>query len=184
MSKIDEIINVLKSHSITDIFIVGFIDNSDDLKEFYPKPTDVYLEFGNTLLRCSSVNQYDKLRMAVVEKIEFDFEIEEDCEFCFCRVSNMYLSASYGTNKITSAQFLLDDESNLDEGMVKCARLSIDNGDYLFLDPTHTFGLQINGKRSIIEWIEKNAYGTPKYSEFVWQESGGATELRPISLII
>lgn len=188
MIKIGTIINLLQSHSLTDMLIVGYIDSDSDntIKRFNPIQEDIYLEFGHSLLRCSSVNQYDQLRMRVVDKIEFDFEfeIEEDDEFCVCSVGNMYLFDPYGKNQITSAQFLLDEEGNLDEGVVKCAKFSIGSKDYLFLDPTHTFGIQINGERSLIEWIEKKAYGNHKYREFVWQGSDDTTELRPISLNI
>ncbi|HEY9892651.1 MAG TPA: hypothetical protein V6D37_12790 [Candidatus Sericytochromatia bacterium] len=185
MSKINQIVNLLQSQALTDMLLVGYIEQDDTIKRFNPIQEEVYLEFGHSLLRCSSINQYDKLRIRIVDKMAFDFgfEIEEGDELGICSIFNMYLFDPYGTNQITAAQFLLDEECNLDEGVVKCAGFSIGSKDYLFLDPTHTFGIQINGKRSLREWIEKKGYGKPEYREFVWNGSEGKTELKPISLI-
>ncbi|MBD2769992.1 hypothetical protein IC235_19060 [Hymenobacter sp. BT664] len=185
MSKIDQVINLIQHQPLTDLLLVGYIDQDDTVKRFNPIHTEVYLEFGLSLLHCSSVDQYDKLRMRIVDKIAlaFDFEIEEGNELGICSIFEMYLFDPYGTNQITAAQLLLDEECDLDEGVVKCAGFNIGSKDYLFLDPTHTFGVQINGKRSIKEWIERNVHRTPKYREFVWDRSEGKTELKSISLI-
>lgn len=182
MNSINQIINLLQSHPLTDILSVGYINSDDTIKKFHIIQEDVYLEFGNSLLRCSSVNQYDKLRIKIVNQIEFDFELEEDDEFCVCSIFNMYLFDPYGTNQITSAEFLVDNQCNIEEGIVKCAQFNIGIKDELFLDPTHTFGIQINGNRTIKEWIEKKAYGESEYSELVWNGSSDKIEVRQISL--
>ncbi len=176
----NQIINLLQSHPLTDILSVGYINSDDTIKKFHIIEEDVYLEFGNSLLRCSSVNQYDKLRMKIVNQIEFDFdfELEEDDEFCVCSVFNIYLFDPYGTNQITSAEFLVDERCNIEEGIVKCAKFNIGIKDELFLDPTHTFGMKINENRTIKEWIEKKAYGESEYSELVWNGNSDKMEIR------
>ena len=180
ISQINQIINIFQSHPLTDMLIVGYIDSDKTRKQFHTIQEDLYLEFGNSFLRCSSVNQYDKLRMKIVNQIEFDFELEEDDEFCVCSVFNMYLFDPYGTNQITSAEFLVNDRCNIEEGIVKCAKFNIGIKDELFLDPTHTFGIQINGNRTIKEWIDKRDYIESEYSQLVWNGSGNELELRPI----
>ena len=40
---------------------------------------------------------------------------------------------------------------------MKCAGLRIGDDDYLFLDPTHIFGIQIGGEDSQVAWADENA---------------------------
>jgi hypothetical protein len=188
VNSINQILNLFQSHSLTNILVLGYIDNDDKIKRFNIIEKDIYLEFGEALLLCSSVNQYDQLKMNVVDKIspELDFEIEEDDELCVCSLYNMYLFDPYGTNRITSAEFLLDKNSNLEQGLVKCLGLRIgESKDYLFIDPTHTFGIQVNGKRSIEEWIEKAANSPiSDYMKWQWLQNHTIAEVKPFPLNI
>ncbi|MEQ8754929.1 MAG: hypothetical protein RID09_15640 [Coleofasciculus sp. G1-WW12-02] len=174
MSQLDQIISLIKSSPLTDIITVGFIDHDNDIdvKMFNIIQTELYLEFEPYFIRCSSINQYDKLKMEVVDKIVFDFKIEEGDEYCISSISDMYLFDPYGTNEITSIEFLLDQEIDIDEGVFKCVQLNIGSKDKIFLDPTHTFGIKINGKSSFIEWID-NKIAQPNYSSYsklVWDK--------------
>ena len=180
---IKDLFNILKSNPITNIFIVGYIDSDSNLKRFNVIQVELYLEFKDFLLRCSSVNQYSKLKIDIVDEISyvFDWQIEEEDEFCYCSISDMYLSDPYGTNMISSAEFLLDDECNIDDGLVQCARLSIGDKDYLFLDPTHTFGIQINKQTSMSEWIQNKAYKKIEYKNSIWQAVDDTVKTNTIS---
>src|SRR5262249_40379115 len=140
---IKSLITAIQSNTITDIFIVGYIDYCGATKQFHPMLENIYIELGQQLLRCSSIEQYDKLRMTLVEKITCDFEIDDDDEFCIISISQMYLLNSHVPNYITSLHVFVNGECHPQEGVFKCAGLGIGDHDYLFLDPTHIFGIHL-----------------------------------------
>lgn len=46
INSINQILTLFQSHSLTNIWIVGYIDSDDHIKRFNPIEKDIYLEFG------------------------------------------------------------------------------------------------------------------------------------------
>lgn len=66
--------------NIADIISVGYIDKENGTATYYPNLNIIYIQLDNTYIKFTSIEQYSKLRVEFVEKIDyaFDFAIEED----------------------------------------------------------------------------------------------------------
>lgn len=174
MSKITDIIEVFRSKRLSNLLVPGFVDEFGAVKRFHPMLENVYFEFDDQLLRCSSIDQYWNLQLELVKEISCEFEIDEDDEFCISSISELVLKYPYGQNYVIGLRVFLSEESRLDEGIVKCAGFEIQcpesertGDDSIFLDPQNPFGIQIDKKDLELEWRRMNVGSG--YQERFWE---------------
>jgi hypothetical protein len=170
MSDIEDIVAAIQSKPLTDILVVGYVDNSDGARRFHPRLTTVYLQFAHEfMVRCTSIDQYDKLKLDLVREISFDFPLRDDQSYCTSSIAELLLATPYWDQHVTAIRVYIDQDSRLSEGIVKCAGLRIQDVDSLFLDPTHIFGIQLGKREAEKMWAGENAGAAGRYSLLTWQ---------------
>jgi hypothetical protein len=178
MSKIDEIIGVLATRSLTDLLVAGYLTAEGGVKRFHPRLMDVFLDFNGTLIRCSSVDQYGALAMSLVDEVPFDFEIMDGDTHCVAPVSELCLKMPNSEQNIRSLRVLVDRDSRPDDGIFRCAGLSVGANDYLFLDPMNLFGIQLGKREDELVWERDTPEPEEGWEELSWLRNQGDNALR------
>jgi len=179
MSEITDIFSLLESKPLTDILLTGFfIAESDrpDCQRFVPNLTRIYLEFGDQFLLCTSINQYDQLKIEIAAKMTQDpiTEEETDFDFCICSVRELYLNNLYSENFVTGFFAFLDEGSDPDSGIVKSAEFRLGVHGSIFLDPLNLFGIRIGTEQQRDEWIENWASNREEqhpFQQLTWKNT-------------
>ncbi len=161
---------LFESVPLTDVKVPGFLVDGAVGKVFHHRLLDVYLHFENgTVVRCSSIEQYDKLRFAVVDRVTFDFEIGEDHEYAVTSIAELCLKAPSEPRYIESMYLVTAPGISLENGVVKCAGLGIQKDDFLFLDPVNLYGIKIGKRLDYDAWLKEFAGRGDVLEELLWR---------------
>lgn len=134
--------------TITDIISVGYTDKENDVVTYHPNLNIIYIELGNTYIKFTSVEQYSKLKVEFVEKIDyvFGFEIEEDMEYANSSMIDIVLvGRDMLGNSIHHIVYYEKEEKDTEEICCRACEIVLDNGQLIFLDPSFLCGISIGG---------------------------------------
>jgi hypothetical protein len=147
--------SVFNSEMITNLWLVGFIEGKLPRKEFHPMLWWIYFQFETCYLRCESVNQWHA-KLQIVESIALDFEVDPDDEFAVMPAAGLFLSEPKTKGqKIVRFECLLDESSNLENGLVKCGGFVLSNSDTLFFDPSNSLGFRLGTADQVKSWTSR-----------------------------
>ncbi|MGG4451215.1 hypothetical protein [Brevibacillus porteri] len=158
---LEELVDIFKSGSIQDIYLLGFVDIEDGVADFCPDMRYYYFEVGEKYIEFESINQYSKLSVRIVDSIRYQFEIDEDMLPCKISVSQIILTDSMSA-KNTVKSFVINGMESNDNNQIVCnsLQLNLDNGQELFIDPSFYYGINIGGAEQREFWIENLPDGT------------------------
>lgn len=158
---LEELVDIFKSGSIQDIYLLGFVDIEDGVADFCPDMRYYYFEVGEKYIELESINQYSKLSVRIVDSIRYQFEIDEDMLPCKMSVSQIILTDSMSA-KNTVKSFVINGMESNDNNQIVCnsLQLNLDNGQELFIDPSFYYGINIGGAEQRKFWNENLADGT------------------------
>lgn len=140
---INEFREALKNKTITDIYSVGFVDDEDGISVFHENLNYLYIEMESRYIKLQSINQYSALKIQMVDRIDYDYEIDEDWKKAKTSIANVVLNDSMSLGNKISKLILY----NLNDKELTCdaAEFVLENGQILFLDPSYLFGINIGG---------------------------------------
>ncbi|ASJ52796.1 hypothetical protein BP422_04040 [Brevibacillus formosus] len=158
---LEELVEIFKSESIQDIYLLGFVDIEDGVADFCPDMRYYYFKVGEKYIEFESINQYSKLSVKIVDSIRYQFEIDEDMLPCKTSVSQIILTDSMSAKNTVKNLVINGMESN-DNNQIVCnsLQLNLDNGQELFIDPSFYYGINIGGAEQRKFWIENLPDGT------------------------
>ena len=135
---------VVKNNNIEDIYLTGFVDVENGIAQFCHDLRFMYFEINNKYIEFEVVEQFSKLKIRIVDSIEYNFEIDKDVIKAKSSVSEIVLNDTMSAgNNISTIIFY-----NLVEECLICDAIEIEltNGQIIFLDPSFYFGINIGGK--------------------------------------
>ncbi|MCC3379670.1 hypothetical protein ACFQ5D_18800 [Paenibacillus farraposensis] len=158
---LEKLVDIFKSDSIQDIYLLGFVDIEDGVADFCPDMRYYYFEVGEKYIEFESINQYSKLIVRIIDSIRYQFEIDEDMLPCKTSVSQIILTDSMSA-KNTVKSFVINGMESNDNNQIVCnsLQLNLDNGQELFIDPSFYYGINIGGAEQRKFWNENLADGT------------------------
>lgn len=131
---------------LTDIYTVGFIYLEDE--EYTPDLRWMYFEFEDILVEFASIEQYSRLRMEKVSDVRYQFEDDEDMIKVKSSVIELVLvSSMLVTNIVKDIELIDGTEQNC-----AAAKIVLENGQILFVDPSFLHGLGVGGKEQEEYW--------------------------------
>lgn len=133
---------------LTDIYTVGFIYLEDEQYEFTPDLRWMYFEFEDILVEFASVEQYSRLRMEKVSDVRYQFEDDEDMIKVKSSVIELVLVSSMLVDNIVKDIELIDGT----EQNCAAAKIVLENGQSIFVDPSFLHGLGVGGKEQEEYW--------------------------------
>lgn len=152
---LENLVDIFKSDSIQDIYLLGFVDIEDGVADFRPDMRYYYFEVGDQYIEFQSINQYSRLSVKVVDSIRYQFEIDEDMLPCKTSVSQIILLDSMSAkNTVKSIVINGIELKNKEQIICHNLQLNLDNGQELFIDPSFYFGINIGGAEQRKFWIE------------------------------
>jgi hypothetical protein len=169
----NEIIELLQTESLTEILSGGYIDDDDEPKRSRLLLRCIYLAFGDRLLRCTSVGQFDQLKFDIVEHVDptfssDDLRIFQEYQFCLIPLTNLFVTEALSNHRVVGLRYFFDSRADPTRGIVTTAAMFLERGEVLFLDPRNTFGVHVGNKLAFEAWIRFNVVGTSTYREFTW----------------
>ena len=137
---------------ITDIYAVGFMYLEDEENEFTQDLRWIYFEFEDILVEFESFEQFSRLRMKEVEEIRYLFEYDEDMIKVKSSIKELILVSSILNNNIVKSIELKD----YVEESCAAAKIILENGRIIFLDPSFPYGIGVGGKEQEEYWQDVN----------------------------
>lgn len=137
---------------LTDIYTVGFIYPEEEKTEFTPDLRWIYFEFEDILIEFESFEQYSRLRMQRVLDVRYCFEQDEDMIKVKSSVREFVLISSLLANNLVKETVLIDGT----EENCAAAKIVLENGQTIFIDPGFPYGIGVGGKEQEAYWYYAN----------------------------
>ena len=141
----------LEGKNIEDVISIGFVDKEDGVNVFYSDLRTLYFEFDNIYLKFESINQYSTLKVNLEEKVNFEYEIDEDMEYAISSIIDIVLIGRNMKGNILSKIIFYKKYIENNEIYCNACEIYLKNGQVIFLDPSFLCGISIGG-------IEKRNY--------------------------
>jgi len=138
---------------LTDIYTIGFIYLEEGESEFTSDLRWVYFEFEDILIEFESFEQYSRLRMKKVPDIQYPFEDDGDMVKVKSSVKEFILVSSILAGNIVKDIELKDGT----EKNCAAAKIVLENGQTIFIDPGFPYGIGIGGKEQEKYWDFANS---------------------------
>lgn len=144
----------IRNKEIDDIYLVGFVDIEEGMAQFCHDLRYVYIEIGERYIELESIEQFSKIRIGIVDSLQYHFEIDEDMMKAHSSISELVLNDTMSIgNKIQNVLFY-----NLNDNICDALEICLENGQILFFDPTFYFGINIGGIEQRKIWEENREY--------------------------
>ncbi|MGO4543008.1 hypothetical protein [Paenibacillus sp. 2TAB19] len=154
---LQNILNIIKGKSIEDINLTGFIYLEDNgIYEFTPMLRFVYVRFESEYLEFESINQYSRLKIAVVPTIRHNFELVEDFLPAVSSINDLVLISASSLTNIVSSITIYNLEETDTEITCDSILIRLRNKQVLFFDPTFISGINIGGIEQYEFWRLNN----------------------------
>ncbi len=137
---------------LTDIYTVGFVYLFEEQCEFTPDLRWIYLEFEDQLLEFESIEQFSRLKIEKVSDIRYQFESDEDMIKVKSSIIEFALVASMLVKNTVKEIKLIDGT----EKNCAAAKIILENGQIIFLDPGFVYGIGIGGREQEKHWYYNN----------------------------
>jgi hypothetical protein len=145
---LEEIKNIVQNNFLSNVYVTGIVlpsERENELAEFIPYRSYLFLEFGDQLVKIEAIEQYSKISIALTPTYIVRVEVE-DVIPAKSNISDIIFDNSLIDNKVSKIElFNMVVKSN--EIICDTLRLSITNNtnkQELFLDPQF-FGINIGG---------------------------------------
>lgn len=157
---IENLKKIIKDKNLEDIFMIGFIDIEEGIAQFYHDLKYLYFEINFKYIEFESTNQFSKLKIRVVDAIEYNFEIDEDMMRAKASISEIILSDTMANGNVIDNIVFYNLEEKKEEMICDALEIKLVNGQIIFLDPSYYFGINIGGKEQKDIWkinLKENA---------------------------
>ena len=147
---LNQFIQALKNNKITDIILVGFVDNDEGIYEFCPNLNYLYIRTDSRYIKLESVNQFSLLKFCIEDSLDFGYEVDEDMSKATSSIAEIVLDDAMALgNSIKEIVFY-----DLDKSQLTCAAMELNlvNGQMIFIDPSFYFGINIGGESQKKIW--------------------------------
>lgn len=170
MTVLDDVIRRLSSVDLADLEVAGTMDQDGGAYRFRHRLIDVYLRFGpEGRLRCSSIDQYSRLRIEPTDDIALDFGLLEGETYATTSIADLCLAQPGSARSIDAVSMIAWNRADAQAGVVECASFEIQGADCLFLDPRNLFGVRIGGRAERAAWLTEFADHERTRFELIWR---------------
>lgn len=146
---------MIMNRVIEDIITIGFSDVEDNAYQYYPNLHWLYFKFDSVILEFESIEQSSKLRVSVVNDIQYKFEIEEDMLFSNSSIINIILTKSdMGEGNEVKRIDIINMSKNDSVIICDAFKITLVNEQIIFLDPTFIHGISLGGTEQEEYWKE------------------------------
>ncbi|MCK6592077.1 MAG: hypothetical protein L6Q76_31375, partial [Polyangiaceae bacterium] len=149
--KLSDIQNRLSGTELKDIIVAGFVENNDRPIRFHALWRTVYFECSGILLRLDAIGDSGRMRLALVDSVFFDAELDDDMLPASSSIRLQVLRDPDGSNALLAIHIWNMVESS-DEFQCAAARLDLLNGQRIFIDPSYYFGIRLGGHEQEEVW--------------------------------
>lgn len=149
---LEEIKHIVKNNLFDDVYLVGFIyAEENELAEFVTSMKCLFLEFGDAIIKVEEMEQFSKLSLTVVDKIQVDNNLE-DVIPAKSAIRDVLFHNPLADN-IVSELILYNMEHNKESVICDVFKLILHNKQEIFFDPSF-LGINLGG--SEVEALWKN----------------------------
>lgn len=141
-------LSTILGKELTDIYTIGFIYLEDGPNEFIPDLRWIYFEFEDILVEFESFEQFSRLKIEKVSDVRYPFERDGDMIKVRSSVKELVLASSiYAGNIVKEIELIDGVEKNC-----AAAKIVLENGQTLFIDPGFPYGIGVGGEEQEKYW--------------------------------
>lgn len=159
----------LAGAGLTDVLLVGFLDEEEAPVRFRPILQKVYLAVGSAFLELATIGDTGRMTVTVAPTISRHAELDDDMVPAVTSLREQLLHDPDGSNIIRLLRLWspADDHHEL-----SCSALGVElcNGQLIFVDPSNYFGIRIGGGDLMKSWLESSTEKDPQQLELVLQD--------------
>ncbi|MCX5743100.1 MAG: hypothetical protein NT062_11470 [Proteobacteria bacterium] len=137
------------------MLVAGFVDPTERPLRFHAMYRSVFLECGGTLLSFGVLADTGRMQIASIRSVHVVVELDDDLQPASTSIRETVLEDPDGSNRIRTIQ-LWDTEGGPDGIECAAARLDLENGQIVFIDPTYHFGIRIGGIHQQDSWLNNS----------------------------
>lgn len=158
---------LVKRSNVDDFYTIGYVDNEKGIFCYHPDLRLLYLEINSKYIEFESIEQYSKLSVKIVERMEHKYKESLEDEVCISSMGDVILvSTQFEENRINKMIFY-----GLEDDRLICDALELMIREQMvFLDPGFLIGIGIGG-------IEQKQYWKENYQERIFPYEGKFPEL-------
>ncbi|MCT4543790.1 MAG: hypothetical protein N4A63_09625 [Vallitalea sp.] len=149
---INNLKKVVKNNDVKDVFLTGFVDIEDSIAQFYPDLRFIYFEINSKFIEFESINEYSKLRIKIVNAVNYNFEIDEDMMKGKSSVSEIIFTQDSAIGNCIDIIKFYNLEEKEEELICDAIEIKLKNEQVIFLDPSFYFGINIGGNEQKEIW--------------------------------
>jgi hypothetical protein len=141
---------LINENNFNDIYFVGVIDDSEEIKGMVKDTNFLYLELGDSYVRIEAIEGYGKLSVKIFDELNYESSCDEPIGKV--KVGDVVFINPLATNRIISIGFV-----NLEEQDARLIcdvlHLKMEFGQEVFIDPGFC-GINIGGIQQKNFWEE------------------------------
>ena len=145
--------NQMRGSSISDVQLVGFVDQSETPLRFRPILQYAYFICGSLVLEMETIETTGSMRLTWVSEVRFKFELEDGMSPAIMSLCEQIMADPDSDNRLTS--LCLWSPADVTDG-IRCsaARFDLVNGQQIFADPSYHFGIRLGGPDQERRWMD------------------------------
>jgi hypothetical protein len=161
--RFEQLLEVFREAPLTEIYVPGFVDDGGGSNigkslphrgvVFHPMSDDVYLEFGERMVRCRTIDQYSRMIVVPATQFECSFDIDPDDTFGVIPLLRMALQSGRDSAKVLRFDAFIGEGFDAEQCVFAALGLALDSEDYIFLDPLDYNGIHIGAIRARDIWL-------------------------------
>lgn len=144
-------LQTLLGQSLRDIVLAGVVDLDCAPADFIPFLESVYVEVGEQLVELSRDERTLHLKVAVVDAMRLDWELEDTQRFCRSSIGKYVLTDPLADNRIAQISLY----AGKDEA-VMAIELALVSRQIVFFDPTFVDGFNFGGIEQKTTWLNNS----------------------------
>ncbi len=163
MTNLDDLLSAFRTSPLSELYVTGYLDTGSSIRaailphgesrQFHPIWDEVYLEVGTRLFRCRAIEQYSRLSVGPVSRMECSFPIDPDDTFGVMSFLRGTLQSGRESAGIDRVDLFIDQACTLEACVVAALGLSTIDDEYLFFDPLDPNGIHVGARESRDLWI-------------------------------
>jgi hypothetical protein len=144
----EEMKSIFQNFILSDIYVSGVVfplDEGEELPEFVPLNTHLFLEFGVQLIKFEAIEQYSKISIERSSTMKIEIDVE-DVTPVKSKISSIIFDNNLVDNKVSKLE-LINMKVKTNKIICDALKLTLNsstNHQELFFDPQY-FGINIGG---------------------------------------
>lgn len=151
--RLSELQSTLLGKTLDDVLLRGFVEQEGVSAKFHAVRTSVFFEFGGVFLQFEVIEDGGEMRLVFPDEIPASPELDADMLPAVTSIGEQILLDDVNPSQVVCLRLWHVVEA-AEELRCWAAQVELANGQEVFVDPSHHFGIKIGGRGQREAWRE------------------------------